>query len=46
MRQYSLVIDGREPPGGYVIAVKQAPDSRGGSRALHEDITVGTELGL
>ncbi len=46
VRQYSLVIDGREPPGGYVIAVKKAPDSRGGSRTLHEDIPVGTEIEL
>ena len=46
VRQYSLVIDGQEPPGGYVIAVKKAPDSRGGSRALHEDTPVGTELEL
>lgn len=46
VRQYSLVIDGRGPPGGYVIAVKKAPDSRGGSRALHEDVAVGTALEL
>jgi vanillate O-demethylase ferredoxin subunit len=46
VRQYSPVIDGREPPGGYVIAVKKAPDSRGGSRALHEDVPIGTELEL
>ena len=39
-RQYSLVNDGRAPER-YVIALKRAPDSRGGSRSMFEDAAVG-----
>ena len=31
-------------PDRYVVAVKRAPASRGGSRFLHEDLRVGTRL--
>ena len=41
MRRYSLV---GGDPGTYRIAVKREPDSRGGSRSMHEQAAVGTEL--
>jgi phthalate 4,5-dioxygenase reductase subunit len=43
MRRYSLVGTGEEPES-YVIAVKREPDSRGGSRSMHEQVQEGTEL--
>ena len=39
-RQYSLINDGREPEF-YQIAVKLEPESRGGSRSMHIDLSVG-----
>jgi vanillate O-demethylase ferredoxin subunit len=41
VRQYSLL---ELRPDRYVVAVKRAPASRGGSRFLHEDLRVGTRL--
>lgn len=44
-RQYSLCGD----PGcldSHVFAVKKEEQSRGGSRSLHEEVTVGTELAV
>ena len=43
MRRYSLVGTGEEPES-YVIAVKREPESRGGSRSMHEQVQEGTEL--
>lgn len=43
MRRYSLVNDGTAPQH-YVIAVKKEPGSRGGSRSMHEEARVGTDL--
>ncbi len=43
MRRYSLVNDGTEPDE-YVIAVKREPESRGGSRSMHEDAQEGSTL--
>ncbi len=40
MRQYSLVNDGRAPEC-YIIALKREPDSRGGSRSMVEETSVG-----
>ena len=43
VRQYSLC----SPPDSaedYVIAVKLEPESRGGSAALHDQVTIGQEL--
>jgi vanillate O-demethylase ferredoxin subunit len=45
MRQYSLCND----PGDrsqYLIAVLQEPQSRGGSRSMHQDVHVGTTLAV
>jgi len=43
MRRYSLVEPGHSPER-YVIAVKREPESRGGSRSMHDDATIGTRL--
>lgn len=43
MRRYSLVGPG-ENPDKFVIAVKMEPESRGGSRSMHDEAAVGTEL--
>lgn len=43
MRRYSLVNDGREPRD-YVVAVKLEPESRGGSRSMHDEARPGMEL--
>lgn len=43
IRQYSLCNDPREP-GPYRIAVKKEPQSRGGSRAMHEQVKAGDVL--
>ncbi len=43
VRQYSLC-NGPERTGRYVIAVKKEPNSRGGSRAMHEQMKVGDLL--
>lgn len=43
VRQYSLC-NGPDDRGYYLIAVKREPDSRGGSRAMHEDVAVGQVL--
>ncbi|MBD1549611.1 PDR/VanB family oxidoreductase [Roseibium aggregatum] len=43
VRRYSLVGTGEEPDA-YVIAVKREPESRGGSRSMHEQVQEGTEL--
>ncbi|MBN3787671.1 PDR/VanB family oxidoreductase [Burkholderia sp. Ac-20353] len=42
-RQYSLCGDPDER-SSYLFAVKKEPQSRGGSRSLHDDVRVGTEL--
>lgn len=42
-RQYSLLNDPHEEHR-YVIAVQRAPDSRGGSRMIHETLRVGDRL--
>src|SRR5205807_3748961 len=42
-RQYSLV-NGPGERDAYHIAVKREPESRGGSRALHDRVTVGETL--
>lgn len=42
-RQYSLC-GAPGDSGAYTIAVKKEPQSRGGSRALHEQVTLGSEL--
>jgi len=43
LRQYSLC-NGPERSGRYLIAVKKELDSRGGSRAMHEQMKVGELL--
>jgi ferredoxin-NADP reductase len=43
VRQYSLCND-PDRRGRYRIAVRRAPDSRGGSQALHERVQVGDRL--
>jgi vanillate O-demethylase ferredoxin subunit len=43
VRQYSLC-NGPDDKARYIIAVKREPDSRGGSRAMHERIAAGDEL--
>lgn len=43
MRQYSLC-GPLDDLTGYTFAVKKEINSRGGSRALHDDVTVGSEL--
>jgi vanillate monooxygenase ferredoxin subunit len=43
VRQYSLC-NGPGPRGMYRIAVKREPGSRGGSRAMHEQVKVGDLL--
>ncbi len=45
VRQYSLC-NGPEDKGRYVIAVKREPDSRGGSRAMHERVSEGDVLSV
>jgi ferredoxin-NADP reductase len=45
VRQYSLC-NGPEERARYVIAVKREPDSRGGSRAMHERIAEGDVLSI
>ncbi|WP_175943562.1 PDR/VanB family oxidoreductase [Burkholderia pyrrocinia] len=42
-RQYSLCGNPDER-GSYLFAVKKEAQSRGGSRSLHDDVTVGAEL--
>lgn len=42
MRRYSLVGGGDQ--GNYTIAVKHEAQSRGGSRSMHEEAGIGTEL--
>jgi vanillate O-demethylase ferredoxin subunit len=42
-RQYSLCNDPADR-SHYLIAVLQEPDSRGGSRSMHEDVQVGATL--
>ena len=49
MRRYSLVGNGSRPAPGarpiqYVIAVKKEPESRGGSKSMHDDVQVGSQL--
>ena len=43
VRSYSLCSDPDER-GHYVIAVKRMPDSRGGSRTMHERVQAGDDL--
>ncbi|QHE85550.1 PDR/VanB family oxidoreductase [Hydrogenophaga sp. BPS33] len=43
VRQYSLC-NAPSPRGRYLLGVRRAPDSRGGSRALHETVGVGDTL--
>ncbi len=45
VRQYSLC-NGPEDRDKYLIAVKREPDSRGGSRALHERVSEGDILSI
>jgi ferredoxin-NADP reductase len=45
VRQYSLC-NGPEDKKRYVIAVKREPDSRGGSRAMHERVCEGDVLSV
>lgn len=42
VRQYSLC--GRHSDDFYTIAVRREPDSRGGSREIHDDLSVGAEV--
>ncbi|WDD93139.1 PDR/VanB family oxidoreductase [Burkholderia sp. FERM BP-3421] len=44
-RQYSLCGDPDER-GSYLFAVKKEARSRGGSRSLHDDATIGAELSI
>lgn len=44
-RQYSLINDGTAPTF-YQIAVKLEPDSRGGSRSLHDELLVGSSVSV
>src|SRR4051812_40337300 len=44
-RSYSL-LQASESPERYVIGVKRDPNSRGGSRYMHEELRVGTTLDL
>ena len=44
-RSYSLLHAG-ETPGRYVVGVKRDPNSRGGSRYMHDELRVGTILEL
>ncbi|MGU7771726.1 PDR/VanB family oxidoreductase [Burkholderia sp. MR1-5-21] len=44
-RQYSLCGDPDER-SSYLFAVKKETQSRGGSRSLHDDVQVGTELSI
>ncbi|WP_053572175.1 PDR/VanB family oxidoreductase [Caballeronia cordobensis] len=43
IRQYSLC-GPHDDPASYSVAVKREPESRGGSKWVHEDLDVGTEL--
>lgn len=43
MRRYSLVGPGQDPES-YIIAVKLEPESRGGSKSMHEEVFEGSEL--
>jgi ferredoxin-NADP reductase len=45
VRQYSLCGDPRQPTR-YTIAVKNEPQSRGGSRSMHGALEVGAALGI
>jgi ferredoxin-NADP reductase len=45
VRTYSLCNDPREKTQ-YVIAVKREPNSRGGSHFIHNNITVGSNIGV
>jgi ferredoxin-NADP reductase len=45
LRQYSLCGDPADR-SLYTIAVKKEPAGRGGSRSMHEDVEVGTALGM
>lgn len=45
-RRYSLIGAGEDAPEQYVIAVKREPDSRGGSRSMHEDVGEGSRIGI
>ena len=45
VRQYSLCNDAQET-SRYLIAVKRAPDSRGGSQTMHERVAVGDILSI
>lgn len=44
MRRYSLVNEGRNIPGNYVIAIKYETTSRGGSISMHDQTEEGTAL--
>ncbi|MCA1246143.1 PDR/VanB family oxidoreductase [Massilia sp. MS-15] len=44
-RSYSL-IEADPAPGRYLVGVKRDPNSRGGSRYMHETLRVGAELTL
>ena len=43
IRQYSL-IETADAPSHYVVCVKRDPNSRGGSRYIHGEMTVGQTL--
>ena len=45
LRQYSLCGDPRDA-SRYTIAVKKEPGGRGGSLSMHDDVEVGTALGI
>ena len=45
VRQYSLC-NRPDQTGSYLIAVKKEPESRGGSRAMHERMKEGSELAI
>ncbi|HXQ51631.1 MAG TPA: PDR/VanB family oxidoreductase [Stellaceae bacterium] len=48
-RAYSLIggtVDRDDPPDRYRIAVERQPESRGGSRFLHDEVAVGATLSI
>ncbi|MCP2265303.1 PDR/VanB family oxidoreductase [Promicromonospora thailandica] len=44
LRGYSLVDPGGPAPREYVVCVRRDDRGRGGSRSMHDDVTVGTDL--
>ena len=44
VRSYSLIPSRSTGNGGYVIAVKRNPNSRGGSQYIHDEMGVGSRI--